>query len=216
VTRAEVFTVGGPAGALETKLEFPDVLGQPPVFGVVCHPHSLYGGTMDNKVTHVLARAMNECGAPTLRFNFRGVGASAGSFDNGRGETDDLAAVVTEGRRRFPDAALWLGGFSFGAFVALRAASRLLPAKLVAVAPPVARFELGSVAHPDCDWMLAQGDADDVVPPDGVLAWAAEQPATPHGRRPRLHVLAGAGHFFHGKLHELKPLVIDFLRAPSS
>ena len=92
--------------------------------------------------------------------------------------------------------------------MALRGAKDLAPSKLVAVAPPVARFELGSVAHPDCDWMLAQGDADDVVPPQAVLAWAAEQP-----RPPRLHVIAGAGHFFHGKLHELKPLILDFLRA---
>ena len=101
-----------------------------------------------------------------------------------------------------------LGGFSFGAFVALRGATNLSPEKLVAVAPPVARFELGSVAHPDCDWMLVQGDADDVVPPEAVLAWAAEQT-----RAPRLQVLAGAGHFFHGKLHELKPLLLDFLRS---
>ena len=131
-----------------------------------------------------------------------------GAFDDGRGETDDLVAVVAEGRRRFPAAKLWLGGFSFGAFVALRAARESAPDKLVAVAPPVARFELGEVAHPDCDWMLAQGDADDVVPPQAVLDWAAKQ-----ARKPRLHVLAGAGHFFHGKLHELKPLVLDFLRA---
>ena len=210
MTRAEVLTLAGPAGPLETRLEFPDdAAAAPRVFGVACHPHPLYGGTMDNKVTHVLARAMTECGAPAFRFNFRGVGASGGSFDNGRGEADDLAAVVAEGRRRFPDAALWLGGFSFGAFVALRAAQQLEPAKLVAVAPPVARFELGTVAHPDCDWMLAQGDADDVVPPEAVLAWAAEQPR----QKPRLHVLAGAGHFFHGKLHELKPLVLDSLRS---
>jgi alpha/beta superfamily hydrolase len=155
----------------------------------------------------VLARAMTECGAPCYRFNFRGAGASAGSFDNGRGEAEDLAAVVAEGRRRFPGAALWLGGFSFGAFVALRGAQALQPVKLVAVAPPVARFELGSVAHPQCDWMLAQGDADDVVPPEAVLAWAEQQ-----ARKPRLHVLAGAGHFFHGRLHELKPLVLAFLR----
>lgn len=213
MTRAEVFSLAGPAGQIETKLEFPDEAGAAPAaFGVACHPHPLYGGTMDNKVTHVLARAMNECGAPCFRFNFRGVGASAGAFDNGRGEADDLAAVVAEGRRRFPGAALWLGGFSFGAFVALRGAERLAPDKLVAVAPPVARFELGSVAHPECDWLLVQGDADDVVPPDAVLAWAAQQPANPHGRRPNLHVLAGAGHFFHGRLHELKPLVLDFLR----
>jgi uncharacterized protein len=207
VTRAEVLTVAGPVGPLETRLEFPG--GEAPrVFGVACHPHSLYGGTMDNKVTHVLARAMNECGAPVFRFNFRGVGASGGQFDNGHGESDDLAAVVEEGRRRFPGAALWLGGFSFGAFVALRAAAAVSPVKLVAVAPPVARFEFGSVAHPDCDWMLAQGDADDVVPPEAVLAWAAAQ-----ARKPRLHVLKGAGHFFHGKLHELKPLIVDFLRS---
>jgi alpha/beta superfamily hydrolase len=213
VTRAETLTVAGPAGPLETRLEFPDdAPAAPRVFGVACHPHALFGGTMDNKVTHVIARSMMECGAPAFRFNFRGVGASGGAFDNGRGESDDLAAVVAEGQRRFPGAALWLGGFSFGAFVALRAAQQLSPSKLVAVAPPVARFELGSVVHPECDWMLAQGDADDVVPPDAVLAWAAEQPPTLQGKRPRLHVIPGAGHFFHGKLHELKPLILDFLR----
>ena len=207
MSRIEVLTLAGPVGALETRLETPDGAGGPAAFGVVCHPHPLFGGTMDNKVTHTIARSMMECGAPTFRFNFRGVGASGGKFDNGRGETDDLAAIVAEGRRRYPSAALWLGGFSFGAFVALRGAPDLAPVKLVAVAPPVARFELGTVANPDCDWMLAQGDVDEVVPAEAVLAWAAAQP-----RKPRLHVLAGAGHFFHGKLHELKPLVLDFLR----
>jgi len=217
VTRAEVLTVAGPAGPLEVKLEFADTpaeaSGAPRAFGVACHPHPLFGGTMDNKVTHVLARSMMECGAPAFRFNFRGVGASAGKFDNGRGETADLLAVVTEGRRRFPDAAVWLAGFSFGAFVALRGAVELAPAKLIAVAPPVARFELGAVAHPDCDWMLIQGDADDVVPPEAVLAWAAGKAPALQGEPPRLHVIAGAGHFFHGKLHELKPLVMDFLKS---
>src|SRR6188472_3386992 len=168
-------TLAGPAGALETRLEYPGDAADVTFFGVVCHPHPLFGGTMDNKVTHVIARAMIECGAPAFRFNFRGVGASGGAFDNGRGEVDDLAAVVAEGRRRFPSAALWLGGFSFGAFVALRAAQRLGPVKLVAVAPPVVGYELGDVSAPDCDWMLAQGDADDVVPPAAVLEWAGRQ-----------------------------------------
>jgi uncharacterized protein len=209
VTRAEVVTLAGAAGPIETKLEFADdAPASPAAFGVVCQPHPLYGGTMDNKVTHTVARAMTECGAPAYRFNFRGVGASAGQFDHGVGETGDLLAVVAEGRRRFPGAALWLGGFSFGGFVALRAAPLAQPVKLVSVAPPIARFELGHVSAPDCDWMLAQGDADDVVPAADVLRWAAEQV-----RKPRLHVLAGAGHFFHGKLHELKPLLLDFLRA---
>jgi alpha/beta superfamily hydrolase len=212
VTHAEVFALAGPAGQIETKLEFPDdAQAAAGAFGVACHPHPLYGGTMDNKVTHTLARGMNESGAPCFRFNFRGVGASAGGFDNGRGETDDLAVVVAEGRRRFPGAALWLGGFSFGAFVALRGAPNLAPDKLIAVAPPVARFELGSVTHPDCDWLLVQGDADDVVPPQAVLDWAASQDPAHQGKRPRVHVLAGAGHFFHGRLHELKPLLLSFL-----
>lgn len=206
--RREVLTLAGPAGQIETRLELPDGSETPRVFGVACHPHSLKGGTMDNKVTHTLARAMVECGAPAFRFNFRGVGASGGEFDRGVGEADDLAAVVEEGRRRFPGAALWLGGFSFGAFVSLRAARRVDPVKLIAIAPPVVGYELGDVESPDCDWMLAQGDADDVVPPDAVLGWGAAQP-----RQPRLHVLAGAGHFFHGRLHELKPLLIDFLRS---
>ena len=204
--RREVLTIPGPAGPLEARLELPDDAENPRVFGVACHPHSLKGGTMDNKVAHTLARAMVECGAPAFRFNFRGVGASAGTFDHGRGEADDLAAVVAEGRRRFPGAALWLGGFSFGAFVALRAAQMLGPVKVVAVAPPVVGYELGEVTSPPCDWMLAQGDADDVVPPDAVLGWAGQQ-----ARKPRLHVLAGAGHFFHGRLHELKPLIVGFL-----
>jgi len=208
VTRREVLTLAGPAGQIEARLEFPEDVADPRVFGVSCHPHSLKGGTMDNKVTHTLARAMVEAGAPTFRFNFRGVGASGGVFDSGRGETCDLAAVVAEGRRRFPAAALWLGGFSFGAFVALRGAERVAPSKLVAIAPPVVGYELGDVSAPDCDWMLAQGDADEVVPPDAVLGWAALQ-----ARKPRLHVLAGAGHFFHGRLHELKPLLLDFLRS---
>ena len=106
-----------------------------------------------------------------------------------------------------PGAALWLGGFSFGAFVALRGAARLAPEKLIAIAPPVVGYELGDVSGPEGQWMLAQGDADDVVPPDAVLNWAARQQ-----NKPRLHVLSGAGHFFHGRLHELKPLLIDFLR----
>jgi alpha/beta superfamily hydrolase len=206
--RREVLTIAGPAGQIEARLELPGDAAAPRFFGVACHPHSLKGGTMDNKVTHTLARAMVESGAPAFRFNFRGVGASAGEFDQGRGEADDLAAVVAEGRRRFPGAGLWLGGFSFGAFVALRAATHVRPEKLIAIAPPVVGYELGDVDAPECEWMLAQGDADDVVPPDAVLGWAARQ-----HRQPRLHVLAGAGHFFHGRLHELKPLLVDFLRA---
>ncbi len=164
---------------------------------------------MDNKVVHTVARAMQERGAPTIRFNFRGTGASAGAFDNGRGEVADLVAVVEWARNRWPGAALWLAGFSFGAYVALQGEAQLAPAKLLTIAPPVARFDLGAVATPQAPWLLVQGDADDVVDPAAVLSWAQTQ-----SRPPQLHVLAGAGHFFHGRLHELKQIVLDFLAVP--
>lgn len=202
---AIALTIDGPVGALEAKLEDPGA-SQVRRFGIVCHPHPLYGGTMDNKVVHTLARAMQELGAPTIRFNFRGTGASAGAFDNGRGEVADLLAVERYARKRWPDAALWLAGFSFGAYVALQAEAQLAPAKLVTIAPPVARFDLGAVAAPRAPWLLVQGDVDDVVDPAAVLAWARGQ-----AHPPQLHVLAGAGHFFHGRLHEAKTLVTAFL-----
>jgi hypothetical protein len=126
---AERLTLPGPAGTLEALVETPAGDGAdvapgsvPAAFGVVCHPHPLYGGTLDNKVAYTLARAFIECGAPAIRFNFRGVGASAGRFDEGRGETEDALAAIRYGRQRWPGAALWLAGFSFGAAVALRAA----------------------------------------------------------------------------------------------
>jgi uncharacterized protein len=203
---AEALTIAGPAGPIEAKLEDPRPAAGTHI-GVVCHPHPLYGGTMDNKVVHTLARAMQECGAPTIRFNFRGTGASAGTFDNGRGEVADLLAVVEHARERWPRAALWLGGFSFGAYVALQGEAPLAPEKLVTIAPPVARFDLGAVASPNAPWLLVQGDADDVVDPNAVIEWAKT-----HANAPEMHVLPGAGHFFHGRLHEVKTLVLSFLR----
>jgi uncharacterized protein len=157
---------------------------------------------------HTIARAMQEHGAPTLRFNFRGTGKSEGAFDNGRGEVADLEAIVAFARARWPGAALWLAGFSFGAYVALQGEASLAPVKLITIAPPVARFDLGAIATPRAPWLLVQGDADDVVDPDAVVAWAHSLP-----RPPQLKVLPGAGHFFHGRLHEVKQIVLDFLAA---
>ena len=134
---AEALTISGPAGALETLLEVPAAGAPVGGFAVVCHPHPLHGGTMQNKVVHTLARALQEAGIATLRFNFRGVGASAGSYDEGRGEIEDALAVIAYGRARWPGAALTLAGFSFGAQVALLAAPSSAPARLITVAPPV-------------------------------------------------------------------------------
>ena len=211
--RAERLVLAGPAGDLEALIEAPGrdphgVSGEsaPTAFGVVCHPHPLYGGTLDNKVVYTLARAFGECGAPVIRFNFRGVGRSAGHYDEGRGETDDTLAAIAHGRQRWPAAALWLAGFSFGAAVAVRAAASQSPARLVAVAPGVTRIAMEEVPSPRCPWLLVQGDADEVIEPAAVLEWARRQ-AVP----PLIRTFPGAGHFFHGRLHELRQTVVQFM-----
>jgi len=158
---------------------------------------------MQNKVTYMLARAFNDMGAVSLRFNFRGVGKSTGKFDNGVGETDDALAAIDWLTARHPGLPLWLGGFSFGAYVALRAQSRRPVARLVTVAPAVERFQTEDIVLPGCPWLLVQGDADDVVSPRAVLAWAQALKSPP-----RIEVMAGAGHFFHGRLNELRESVV--------
>jgi hypothetical protein len=206
--KPEPVVILGPAGSLEALVEDSRTHDPPRGFAVVCHPHPLFGGTMTNKVVHMLARALQEAGLPTVRFNFRGVGASAGTHDDGRGEVDDAAAVAAWGAGRWPEVPLWLAGFSFGAFVALVASARLAPARLITVAPPVSRFDPTDVPTPRCPWLLVQGTADEVVPTDTVLAWAHRQ--TP---APQLAILEGASHFFHGRLNDLREHVLAFARA---
>jgi alpha/beta superfamily hydrolase len=177
----------------------------PPPIAIVCHPHPLYGGTLNNKVVHMVARAFNELGIATLRFNFRGVGQSQGEYDQGQGETDDLLAVADWFRRLHPGAPLWLAGFSFGAFVAFRAQARLKPQRLLLVAPPVSRFAFPA-SQPVLadDWLVIQGGEDDVVDPDQVSQWVQQQSPPPDYRW-----LDAAGHFFHGRLMELKGVIHD-------
>src|SRR5579862_1035937 len=161
--RAERFVIEGPAGALQTLVETPVTeAGEPltvPAFAVVCHPHPLHGGTMDNKVVYTVARTFEQLGAPAIRFNFRGVGSSAGSFDEARGESEDALAVIAYGRQRWPGAALWLAGFSFGGVIALRAAATEAPERVVLVAPGITRIDAGGVGAPECPMLIVQGDA---------------------------------------------------------
>jgi alpha/beta superfamily hydrolase len=209
--RAERLTLAGPAGGLESLIETPvsgedSQSAQVTAFGVVCHPHPQFGGTLDNKVVHTLARAFNQLGAPAIRFNFRGVGTSAGTYDEGRGEIQDALAVIACGRERWPGAALWLGGFSFGGSVAVWAAGEAAPARLVAVAPGITKIGVTGAAPPQCPWLIVQGDADEVVPPQVVLAWSRTlKPA------PEVVVLPGAGHFFHGRINDLRETVLAFM-----
>ena len=180
-------------------------------YAVVCHPHPLYGGTMDNKVVTTVARAMHELGIPTVRFNFRGVGRSAGTFDAGVGETDDAATAADWGAARWPGRRLIIAGFSFGAYVALRLAQQREAAHLVTIAPPMALFDFSSMRPPHCPWLVVQGDADDVVDPHQVIDWV--EGLEP---RPTLVVMPGVGHFFHGRLQELGDAVRHAVRDPAS
>lgn len=164
---------------------------------------------MLNKVAHTLSRSFVQLGAPALRFNFRGVGRSEGEFANAAGEVDDAIAALDYLHERWPNAALWLGGFSFGAQVSLSAARQRELAWLVTVAPPVERMELEDFETPDCPWLLVQGGADEVVDPRGVAEWAKS--LTP---APDFEWLPGVGHFFHGHLNLLRDIIIA--RAPGS
>jgi alpha/beta superfamily hydrolase len=163
---------------------------------------------MDNKVVYTVARALQTSGHATQRFNFRGVGASQGAYDEGAGETRDAAALADFGAARWPHRRLLLAGFSFGALVALRLALARDTARLITVAPPVGRFDFSELHAPACPWLVVQGDADDVVDPSAVIDWVERQEP-----KPTLRIVPGVGHFFHGHLAELRDAVIEALRS---
>ena len=137
-----------------------------------CHPHPLFGGSLTNKVVHTLARRCSAAGAVAVRFNFRGVGASTGVHDEGRGELEDLRSVVQWAQRQWPQLPLWLGGFSFGAWMALQAQADLAPNLLITIAPPVGRWDFSAVRAPQGPWLCVQGDRDELVDAVAVAAWA--------------------------------------------
>jgi alpha/beta superfamily hydrolase len=207
VPAVEKPAIRGGAGAIEALLEVP-AGARADVIAVCCHPHPLHGGTLQNKVVHTLARAAQDAGVASLRFNFRGVGASAGAHDDGAGESEDAIAIAAWARRERGYAAVWSLGFSFGAFVAFRMAAEAAAALLVTVAPPVHRFDFARLAVPACPWLVLQGDRDELVNHESVLAWTRAV-APP----PEVRILAGAEHFFHGRLTEMRGLVADWLRA---
>jgi alpha/beta superfamily hydrolase len=196
-------TVAGPAGAIECAIDGPPAAEARGVV-VLCHPHPVHGGTMDNKVVQTLARAFVQLGWRSVRFNFRGIGASAGQWDEGRGEVDDALAVIAA--QRVPGHKLALGGFSFGGYVASQAAARLpeaeRPEPLVLVGPATRNFEVAPVPE---HTLVIHGEADEVVPLQATLDWARPQ------HLPVL-VVPGVGHFFHGQLPLLKSLVLRHCR----
>ncbi|MEJ7136830.1 alpha/beta hydrolase [Amphibiibacter pelophylacis] len=200
-SQTQLIKLTGPAGVLACAVDRPASAEQG--LALLCHPHPLHGGTMDNKVVQTLARAFVQLGYRCVRFNFRGVGESQGVWDEGRGEIDDALAVLAASRDPArPDSPIMVAGFSFGAYVASHVMQRrqqagdaLLPGVLVGTA--VTRFAVAGVPQ---DTLLIHGQADDVVPLDPVLAFAGEHqlPVT---------VMPGAGHFFHGQLAALRTTI---------
>ena len=191
----------GPAGALEVVVDFPEPAEARPLVAVVCHPLPTEGGTMHNKVVTMVARALRELGATTVRFNFRGTGGSAGEFDDGRGEREDLRTVVDWVQDARPGDRLWLAGFSFGAYVTLAAAADLLPDAVISIAPPAAGrgWDFAAIAAPDVPWLVVQGDADEIIDPQAVYAWIDGL-----ARKPQLVRMPDTSHFFHRKLVDLR------------
>ena len=212
-SKTQKTVVTGPAGSIEAVVDAPELAPGVAARGVVviAHPHPLFGGTMDNKVVQTLARAFVQCGWQAVRFNFRGVGATEGVYDEGRGELQDLLAVV---QQVAPQGTLALAGFSFGAFVTSHAVQTLWPQraieKIVLVGTAASRFTVADIppeAH--AHTLTLHGEQDDTVPLAAVMDWARPQtlPVT---------VIPGGGHFFHGQLPLLKSLVVRHLRAPAA
>lgn len=201
-------TLQGSAGAIQAFLSMPAQAVPPSGVAVICHPHPLYGGSMDNKVVTTLASCCTRAGLAALRFNFRGVGASEGHFDQGVGETEDTLAVLdwlldATGAREHV-----LLGFSFGGLVAVRSAMQRRPVQLVTVAPALHYLGNKGLVGPGSPWLLVHGRDDDVV-------GCADTIARVQGLQPPVDVrlLDGVGHFYHGRLGELREIVTPVLQA---
>ena len=194
----------GLAGDIETVITQPQSLTESTPIVVISHPHPLYGGTMTNKVVHILAKSFSDLGAITVRFNFRGVGKSAGEYDHGIGEAGDLQAIVAELRQWQPQAPIWLAGFSFGAYVTTRAQEVIKAEKLLLVAPPVNMYAFDDIAEITIPWIVIQGGQDEVIDASAVKDWVSQRP-----NQPQLIWMEEAGHFFHGRLNDVKEALLQ-------
>jgi alpha/beta superfamily hydrolase len=201
------FLLRGPTGLIECAADVPETGEGRAATIIICHPHPEHGGTMHNKVVTILERSMRELGLRTVRFNFRGVGESEGLYDDGYGETDDLFAVAEWVRRTRPDDSLWLGGFSFGSYITTRAALNLDVGHLISIAPPVDRYAFDALHHPECPWLVIQGDEDEVVNVDIVSTWAGKLKPPPE-----LVIMKNADHFFHRRIMDLRGLLKNGVR----
>ena len=209
--------IDGAAGKIEVASSVPP---DARAAAVIAHPHPLFGGTMDNKVVTTLAKVFVESGIAAYRFNFRGVGATVGAHDEGRGETEDMLRVIEHARRESGEAPLYLAGFSFGGAIAVRASASADFSQLLLVAPGFRRItghgmgeapdpadpNLGAPGrHTTANTVVVHGDLDETVPLSDSIAWA-----TP--RDVPVVVIPGGEHFFHRKLHVLREIVTRWIR----
>lgn len=202
------FLLPGPVGNLDVMTTWPKS-SQPKAVGIICHPNPLQEGTMHNKVVTTIAKAFNELGLATVRFNFRGVGESEGEFGKIIDERDDLMAVMDWVKHVLPDCDIWLAGFSFGSYIAASVANQEAEAvvQLVSIAPPIHHHNFAVLTHITCPWLIVQGDQDELIPFSEAKAFA-EHPPVPI----KWIVAEGVGHFFHDHLIELRDLLIGELR----
>lgn len=195
----------GGAGTIEAILTVPPVTSSS-VVALIGHPHSLQGGTMNNKVVTTMVRAFKDSGIPSLRFNFRGVGQSEGTYDAGIGESEDMLIFARAWQEMQQQAHFIFAGFSFGSYVAYRAAAQFQQSMLITIAPPVHHYDYTEFSAPN-PWLIIQGTEDEVVPFADVLHFAEQAtPVIP------VIQFAKTGHFFHGKLIELKAQLLEFIR----
>lgn len=195
--------IPGPAGQLEAVIQTPDAFNEKmPLIGIICHPNPLQEGTMHNKVVTTVAKTFNAMGMISIRFNYRGVGQSAGEYGNVTGEVEDGIAVVEWAKRQWPHAKFWLAGFSFGAYIAAAIATVIQPEYLISIAPAVDRMPYSTLGKINCSWLVIQGEADEVVIPGSVYAWFDQLQANK-----KLVKMQETGHFFHGKLIDLQKLI---------
>lgn len=194
------------AGSMEGMLLVPEQV-RDQVVAILGHPHSLQGGSMNNKVVTTMARVFRDLGIASLRFNFRGVGNSEGQYDEGRGESEDMICLHDLWQKTFPESACFFAGFSFGSYVAYRAANQRAHQALISIAPPVHHYDYLEYKPSPAPWIIVQGEEDEVVPETIVkdfLQW--------HIPEPQYLLFPETGHFFHGKLGQLKEQLTAVLK----
>jgi alpha/beta superfamily hydrolase len=195
--------IEGPLGPLQAITSYADDASEPLTIALICHPHPLKDGTMHNKVVTTAARACFNRGIHSIRFNYRGVGQSAGEYGHGKGEIEDLCAIARFAHASLPNARLIIVGFSFGCYIAAAGAEKLKPTQLITIAPAVETFDFDQIKGVKCPWLVIQGEADEIVSPTAVFEWVEKS----MNDRIKLIKLPDVSHFFHGQLLVLRELL---------